>query len=326
VDAPLASSRRAYRDLLVGLLRQDERLYCLDTDTGLFAGVDFGVAAKRYINLGIAAHNLLGVAAGLAAAGKRPFVHIMAASASTRALEAVKLDIASNNLPVRMVATHGGLPTGHLAPTHYALEDLAIMRTLPAMTVVVPADAAATRELVSQSLDAAGPVYVRLERRDTPLLPASNPAELRLGVPERLRRGDDVLIVACGPYPVLAALHAHDCLAQLDISAEVLNVHTIKPIHTPTLVEAATRCDAVVTVEDHWVTGGLGAAVAETVSELCHTMVIRVGVPRTFAKAAGARETLLRLYGDPGEEVVVGALAALDEVRNRRTPLRLVDC
>ncbi len=316
-DAPGVSSRETYRDLLVELMQHDQRLYCLDTDTGLFNGVDFGAAADRYINLGIAEHNVMGAAAGLAASGKRPFVNTMAAFASTRALEAVKLDIAYNNLPVRVVATHGGLAAGHLGPSHHALEDLAIMRALPGMTVLVPADAAATRALIVQSLDLPGPVYIRLGRKGTPLIQASDPQSLRIGCAERLRSGDDVAIVACGPLPVMAALNAHDRLAQLDIpiSAEVLNLHTIKPIDTRALIDAATRCQAVVTVEDHWLTGGLGAAVAERLSELHPTLVIRVGVPDTFAEVPGEHETLLDLYGVSSEEVVVAALAALDEVK-----------
>jgi transketolase len=315
VDAPLVSSRQAYRDLLVALMRQQERLYCIDTDTGLFTGADFGPAADRYVNLGLAEHNLMGVAAGLAASGKQPFVNTMAAFASARALEAIKLDVVYDNLPVRVVATHGGPSSGHLGPTHHALEDLAIMRTLPGMTVLVPADAAATGALLRQSLELPGPVYMRLGRKATPLIPGSDARSLQIGRAERLRDGDDVVIVACGPYPVMAALHAHDSLAQLGTSAEVLNMHTIKPLDVKALVDAATRCRAVVTVEDHRVTGGLGAAVAERLSELCPTLVIRVGVPETFARVPGEPETLLRLNGVSGEEVVVAALAALDQVR-----------
>jgi transketolase len=164
------ATRDAYRDLLAALLPTDPRLYCLDSDTGLFTGVDFGPAAGRYLNLGIAEHTLMGTAAGLAAGGKLPFVNTMATFATTRALEALKIDVAYAGLPVRVVATHGGLSAGHLGPTHHCLEDLAIMRTLPGFTVVVPADADATVRAVRQSLDLPGPLYLRLGRKPTPPL------------------------------------------------------------------------------------------------------------------------------------------------------------
>src|SRR5258708_991432 len=148
-----------------------DRLICLDTDTGLFTSVDFGPAARRYVNVGIAEQNVMGMAAGLAASGWVPFVNTMAAFASTRALESVKIDIAYNKLPVRIAATHGGLSAGHLGPSHHCLEDLAIMRAMPGMTVLVPGDAAQTEALVAQTLDLSGPAYLRLGRSPTPPLP-----------------------------------------------------------------------------------------------------------------------------------------------------------
>ena len=174
-----AAARAAYRDLLIRLMAGDPRIYCLDSDTGLFAGADFGSAADRYLNLGIAEHNLMGVAAGLAASGRIPFVNTMATFATTRALEAVKIDIAYNRLPVRIVATHGGLAAGHLGPTHHSLEDLAIMRTLPGFTVVVPADSAAAEEAVLQTLDLPGPAYIRLGRSATPPIDRGPTAPVR---------------------------------------------------------------------------------------------------------------------------------------------------
>jgi transketolase len=295
-------TRQAYRDRLAALLPVHERTVCLDTDTGLFTGVDFGPAAARYLNIGIAEHNLMGMAAGLAASGWQPYVNTMAAFATARAAEAVKIDIAYNDLPVRIMATHGGLSSGHLGPTHQCLEDLAVMRALPNMTVVVPADAAATEAVVDASLDLPGPLYVRLGRKATPPLPTDVPPPV-LGLAQRLRTGADVLLVACGPYPVLAALDAADALAGAGIRAGVLNLHTLKPFDTDGLLTAAAGVPLVVTVEEHWRAGGLGAAVTETLAEHAPTRVARIGMPDTFAGYVGGHEDLLRHYDITAEAV-----------------------
>ncbi|MGH8934435.1 MAG: transketolase family protein [Egibacteraceae bacterium] len=306
------ATREAYRDALVKIMKSDELVYCLDSDTGLFTGVDFGCASGRYLNLGIAEQNLMGVAAGLDARGKYPFVNTMAAFASTRALEAVKIDIAYNRLPVRIVATHAGLSAGHLGPTHHGLEDLACLRTLPHMTVVVPVDAAQTRAVIRQSRLVKGPLYVRLGRKATP--PVAPAQSVAIGTVQWLRQGDDAVALACGPHPVMAALTAHEALRERGIGLAVANVHTIKPLDRAAIV-AAARGRVVVTVEDHWITGGLGGAVAELLSEACPTWVRRIGVPDTFASAAGPHEWLLEHYGITGDGVTQTVLAVLAEQR-----------
>ncbi|WP_030060692.1 MULTISPECIES: transketolase family protein, partial [Streptomyces] len=307
--APL-SSRETYRDVLLELMPADERLVCLDSDTGLFNGADFGTAAERYVNLGIAEHTLMGAAAGLARKGRIPFVNTMAAFASTRALEAVKLDIALNGLPVRIAATHSGVSAGHLGPTHHSLEDLAVMRLLPNMTVVVPADAAATASLLRQSLHLPGPVYLRLGRNATPDLPTDAPP-VELGRIQVLRRGDAVTLAACGPYPVHAALAAADQLAAAGIEATVLNVHTVKPLDTATLLTAAEVTGAVVTVEEHWRSGGFGSAVAEALAERSATTVRRIGMPDAFASVSGGHQYQLERAGITARAVVEQAREAL---------------
>jgi transketolase len=286
------STREAFRDALLAAMQVDQRLVCLDSDTGLFLGQDFGSAASRYVNLGIAEQNLLGAAAGLAKSGRIPVVNTMATFASTRALEAVKIDLAYANLPVRIAATHGGLSAGNLGPTHHSLEDLAIMRLLPNMTVLVAADATAAAALFAQSIELPGPVYLRLGRSATPELPDSAPP-LTLGQAQRLRSGTDVLLVACGGYPVLFALQAADVLAAAGIQAAVLNMHTIKPLD----IEALTELPApVVTVEEHWRAGGLGGAVVEALSE-SGRRVARVGVADRFVSMAGGQPFLLEQAG-----------------------------
>lgn len=316
------ATREAFRDALVSLMEVEERLVCLDTDSGLFKDVDFGSAAGRYVNIGIAEANLMGMAAGLAASGWLPFVNTMAGFAATRVLEQVKIDLAYNALPVRIAATHSGLSAGHFGPTHQSLEDLAVMRTLPNMTVLVPADAAQTASLVAQSVGLPGPVYLRLGRKATPPIDAEPPVVGRL---QCLRSGSDAVLVAAGPLPVAAALEAAEDLGAEGISAAVFNAHTIKPFDGAALAEAVADAALVVTVEDHWRTGGLGGAVAETLSELAPRRVLRVGVPDTFAKAVGGHEFLLRYHGVHAEAVTECVLRELggagpdDHHEQRRT-------
>lgn len=302
--------REAYRDHLLPLLDRHSNLICLDTDTGLFSAEHAAAAGEQYLNLGIAEHNLMGIAAGMAACGRMPFVNTMATFAASRALEAIKIDIAYNQLPVRIMATHGGLAAGHLGPTHHALEDLAVLRVLPGMTVVVPADAAAMEAFVEQSLSLAGPLYVRLDRKPSPPLPAA-PAPV-IGHAQTLRQGGDAVLVCCGPYPVLACLAAADVLAGRGIETTVLNLHTLRPLDTETLVEAARPAALVVTVEEHWRSGGLGGAVAEALAEAAPTRVLRLGMPDQFVDAVGNQEYLLTRYDLTAERVVTMVCTALD--------------
>ncbi|QIJ64526.1 transketolase C-terminal domain-containing protein [Streptomyces sp. JB150] len=304
------ATREAYRDALLPLLARHPELMCLDSDTGLFTADHAAAAGEQYLNLGIAEQNLMGVAAGMAACGRVPFVNTMAAFATSRALEAIKIDIAYNRLPVRIMATHGGLAAGHLGPTHQALEDLAVMRALPGMTVVVPADAAATEAFVAQSLDLPGPLYVRLGRKATPPLPAGPPPVI--GQAQTLRQGGDVVLASCGPYPVLACLAAADVLAGHGIEATVLNMHTLRPLDTETLTAAARPADLVVTLEEHWRGGGLGGAVAETLAEREPVRVVRLGVPDTFVDQVGSQEHLVAHYDLTAERVVRTVRTALD--------------
>ncbi|TDB78268.1 transketolase family protein [Micromonospora sp. KC723] len=312
-----ASTRHAYRDRLAELLPQHPRTVCIDTDTGLFTGSEFGDAGSRYLNIGIAEHNLMGMAAGMAASGWMPFVNTMAAFAASRAAESVKIDIAYNALPVRIMATHGGLSAGYLGPTHQSLEDLAVMRALPNMTVVVPADTAATRALVDTAMDLPGPLYARLGRKATPDLPDDAGLPV-VGTVQRLRTGPDVLIAATGPYPVHYAQQAADTLAGLGVGATVLNVHTLRPFDVAGLLDAAAGTRLVVAVEEHWHCGGLGAAVAETLAEHQPTPVARIGMPDTFAQHAGSHEDLLTHYRITADAVVDAVMSRI--TRERKAP------
>jgi transketolase len=294
------ATREAYRDALLPLLTRHPELMCLDSDTGLFSADHADAAGDQYLNLGIAEHNLMGIAAGMAASGRVPFVNTMAAFATSRALEFIKIDIAYNRLPVRIMATHGGLAAGHLGPTHHALEDLAVLRVLPGMTVVVPADAAATEAVVEQSLGLTGPLYVRLGRKPTPALPDAPPPVI--GQAQTLREGDDVMLVCCGPYPVLACLEAAKTLAGQGIEATVLNMHTLKPLDTGALAKHPAKL--VVTLEEHWRGGGLGGAVAEVLAEEAPRRVVRLGMPDGFVDVVGNQEHLVTHYDLTADRVV----------------------
>lgn len=314
IDGEPRSTRVAYRDRLLSLLPRHPRLLCLDTDTGLFSGADFGAAAHRYVNFGIAEHNLMVIAAGLAASGYTPFVNTMAAFAASRTAEAIKIDIAYNALPVRIMATHSGLSAGHLGPTHHALEDIAMMRALPNMTVVVPADATATEAAVEQAIDLPGPLYLRLGRKATASLPITAQPP-RIGVGQVLRAGRDVILICCGPHPVLACLAAAQELAADGTSVGVLNMHTVKPLDIERLCASTADATLVVTVEEHWLAGGLGGAVAEALSEHAPVRMLRLGVEDTFATVAGDQDVLTAHYGITSAAVTAKVRQALRQGR-----------
>lgn len=307
----MIATRYAYRDRLIALMASDPWVVCLDTDTGLFTTTDFGDAADRYIDLGIAEHTAMAAAAAMARAGWVPFVNTMATFASTRALESIKINIAYNGLPVRIMATHGGVAAGHLGFTHFALEDLAVMRALPNMTVVVPADASAVASVVEQSTAIDGPIYVRLGRKATAPLPEGvRPAVI--GQIQPLREGNDVVIVCCGPHPVLAALEAAEALGQGGIGAAVLNAHTLNPFDPAALLARTARATLVVTVEEHRPRGGLGGLVAEALAEWAPRRLLRIGLPDELHQGVGSQDQILERHGLAALDIVARTRAALE--------------
>lgn len=310
------ATREASRRALVRLAEHDPRVWCCDTDMG---GLEDGFARRcpqQYVDLGIAEANLMTVAAALAASGKIPFANTMASFACLRAGEQVKIDIAYNNLPVHILATHAGLSGGHFGPTHQSLEDLAVMRAMPNMAVVVPSDAAMAEQVVAAVAELPGPSYVRLGRRATPLVHPPG-FVFTLGRAAPLRDGADVTLVACGPHPVLAALTAHDLLAERGIAARVLDMATLKPFDTAAVVEAAGTGAGVVTVEEHSIIGGLGSAVAEALAEHAPVPLRRIGMPDRFCTHVGSQEELLEVYGITGPAVAEAAEALCRGRRQR---------
>ncbi|MFF4209107.1 transketolase family protein [Streptomyces sp. NPDC001796] len=309
-DRQNGSDRAAYRATLVELARADSRIWCLDSDMGGLEKQFQAVLPQQYVDLGIAEANLMSVGAALASTGILPFVNTMAAFASARALEQVKIDIAYHKLPVRIVATHSGLSAGHLGPTHHAQQDLAVMRSLPNMTVMTPADASETVRMVNAAAYLPGPVYIRLGRGPTEPVYHGD-AGFTVGEAVELRTGSDVTIVAAGSHSVLFALEAAERLAERGIEAAVLNMHTIKPLDVAAVVRAASSTAGIVTVEDHALLGGLGGAVAEAVAEHAPTRVLRVGVSDAFSSRPGGHRAQLVTGGVSPQNVLAAAMAVV---------------
>jgi transketolase len=306
--APAAGAGRdVYRRTLLELARADARVFCVDSDMG---GFEDGFAAElpaQYVNVGIAEANLLGTCAGLAAAGLIPFANTMSTFATTRACEQLKLDVAGSALPVRIVATHGGLSAGHYGPSHHALQDLAILRTMPHLTVLVPADAVETALAVRAAAYHPGPVFIRLGRGETPAV-HEGPYDFRIGRAAQLAGGDDVALLATGPLPVHYARQAARVLAGHGVAARVLNMHTVKPLDSAAVLAAARETGGIVTVEDHLVTGGLGGAVSEVVTAEHPCPVRRIGVPDAYLDRVGSETELLADAGVTVEHIVAEAL------------------
>lgn len=251
---------------------------------------------ERFFDCGIAEGNMMSVAAGIAAAGKTVFASSFAMFAAGRAFEQIRNSVAYPALNVKIGATHAGITVGEDGATHQCLEDIAIMRTIPGMTIINPADANEAYCAVEAAINHKGPVYMRFGRFAVPNLTAELAGyRFELGKGVVLRDGDDVTLVATG-YMVHLAVEAAEMLAGEGISARVINVHTIKPLDSELITRAALETGAVVTAEEHNVIGGLGGAVAEALAESAPVPVLRVGTRDVFGRSGQVPE-LLELYG-----------------------------
>ncbi len=264
---------------------------------------------KRHIECGIAEGNMMCVAAGLAAAGIMPFASSFAMFAAGRAFEQIRNSIAYPHLNVKIGATHAGITVGEDGATHQCLEDLALMRTLPGMVVINPADAMEARAAVEAAILYQGPVYLRFGRLAVPVIYDKDTYKFEMGKGVQMKEGTDVTIIATG-IMVDMALTAAEQLANEGISARVINMHTIKPIDRALVLEAAKATGAIVTAEEHNIIGGLGSAVAEVVSEGCPVPVLRVGVEDVFGRS-GTVPALLEAYGLTPANIVAKAKAAV---------------
>lgn len=297
------ATRDAYGLALVELGRAHEDVVVLDADLSKSTKTaDFAKAfPQRFINAGIAEQNMMGMSAGLAASGKVVFASSFAIFAAGRAFEQVRNSIAYPHLNVKVCATHAGLTVGEDGGSHQAVEDIALMRTLPNMTVVVPADGVSTRQFVQQLYDLEGPAYLRLGRPAVPVLYNEND-NITIGKGNLLREGSDVAIIACG-IMVSKALEAAELLSAKGINAAVADMHTIKPLDRELVIKLARQTGALLTVEEHSIIGGLGSAVCEVVCEACPVPVLRMGINDLFGQS-GSPDELLQHYGLTADNIV----------------------
>ena len=282
-------------------------------DADLAEATKTGIFKKKYPNrhfdCGIAEGNMMSVAAGVATTGKIPFVSTFAMFAAGRAFEQIRNSIGYPHLNVKICATHAGITVGEDGATHQCLEDIALMRTIPGMTVINPADAVETRAAVEAAILHDGPVYIRLGRLALPVINDKPDYKFELGKGIVMREGTDVTLVATGMM-VSVALEAAEQLQNEGISAAVVNIHTIKPLDKELIRRMATETGAIVTAEEHTVIGGLGAAVAETVCESCPVPVLRVGINDQFGRS-GKVPALLEAYGLTAARLIETAKAAV---------------
>ncbi|MGA7087516.1 MAG: transketolase C-terminal domain-containing protein [Candidatus Dormiibacterota bacterium] len=312
LGAPL---RDVFGSAVVDLASEDPRIVLLDADVGNSTRADLFDEAHpdRYLPMGVAEQNMMGVAAGLAAVGFVPFATTFAVFAAKRALDQIRVLIAQPRLPVKIAVGYTGLLTGMTGRTHQVVEDITIMRAMPNMVVIDPTDAVEMRQALRAAVDHDGPVYLRVYRERT--VNVFEPTyQFSLGVAPTLRYGADVSLISSGPQTGRVLLAA-ELLASEGIDARVVHVPTIKPLDQSAIVDAASATGLVVTIEEHSVIGGLGGAVAEVLSEHLPTRVIRLGLQDVFGES-GPNDALLEKYGLSPERVATQVAAIV--VRNRR--------
>lgn len=297
------ATRDSYGDALVELGKENENLIVLDADLAGATKTDKfkKVFPDRHIDCGIAEANMAGIAAGLSTCGKVPFMSSFAMFAAGRAFEQVRNSIGYPHLNVKIGATHAGISVGEDGATHQCLEDLALMREIPGMVVINPSDDVEAKAAVCAAYDYVGPVYLRFGRLAVPVINDTPDYQFEIGKGIVLKEGTDVTIFATG-LEVNETLEAEKLLAADGINAEIINIHTIKPIDAELVAASALKTGKVVTVEEHSVIGGLGSAVCEVLSEKAPTKVLRIGVNDTFGESGPAVE-LIKKYGLDGESI-----------------------
>ena len=302
-DKVMIATRESYGNALKEYAEEFPNLVVLDAD--LAGATKTGIFKKaypdRHIDCGIAEADMTGIAAGLATCGKIPFISSFAMFAAGRNFEQVRNSIGYPHLNVKIGATHAGISVGDDGATHQCNEDIALMRTIPGMTVIVPADDIEAKAAVRAALEYNGPVYLRFGRAAVPVINDRPDYHFEMGKGIRLRDGKDVSIFATGIL-VSAAIDAAEKLAADGISADVIDIHTIKPLDRELVIESAKKTGLVVTAEEHSVIGGLGGAVCECLSEECPTKVCRIGVKDRFGESGKASE-LIKIFGFDGDGV-----------------------
>ena len=303
-DVIKKATRESYGEALAELGEKYENLYVLDAD--LAAATKTGIFKKKYpdrfFDCGIAEANMMGVAAGLAATGKIPFASSFAMFAAGRAFEIVRNSIGYPHLNVKIGATHAGISVGEDGATHQCNEDIALMRTIPGMVIINPADDVEAKAAVAAALEHVGPVYMRFGRLAAPVFNDKDTYKFELGKGVLLREGNDITIVATG-LMVNEALVAADALKAEGINARVINIHTIKPIDKDIITKAAKETGIIVTVEEHSIIGGLGSAVSEVVTAAAPCKVVKIGVNDEYGHSGPAVD-LLKEFGLSSDNII----------------------
>lgn len=306
------ATRDSYGESLRDLAEKYPDLVVLDAD--LAAATKTGTFKKahpeRFFDCGIAEANMMGVAAGLAACGKIPFASTFAMFAAGRAYEIVRNSIGYPHLNVKIGATHAGISVGEDGATHQCNEDIALMRTIPGMTIINPADDVEAKAAVEAAIQMDGPVYLRFGRLAAPVFNDAANYKFELGKGITIKEGSDLTIVATG-LMVSESIKAAEMLSAEGINARVLNIHTIKPLDTELICRAAKETGLLVTVEEHSIIGGLGSAVTEAVCDCCPVPVVRIGVNDEYGHSGPAVE-LLKEFGLCAEAIVKKAKRALE--------------
>ncbi|MFC1598891.1 transketolase family protein [Patescibacteria group bacterium] len=302
-QSQLKSCRDAYGQALVKLANNNKNIVALTANLAESTRLlDFSKKyPERFFEVGVAEQNMAGIAAGLALEGKIPFCSSFAVFSPGRNWEQIKISVCYNNANVKIVSTHAGLSVGQDGATHQGMEDIALMRVLPNMTVISPCDYIETEKAIIAAVKTKGPVYIRLPRGKSPVF-TTNKTGFKIGKAEIFKEGKDVTIIGCGPL-VYEALKAASELKKNKIEAEVINCHTIKLIDTKTIIESAKKTGKVVTIEDHQIHGGLGGAVAEALSQNYPVPVEIIGMPDSFGES-GEPQELLDKYKINSQEII----------------------
>ncbi|WP_195940788.1 transketolase family protein [Romboutsia sp. 1001713B170131_170501_G6] len=304
------ATREAYGKALVKLGQVNDNVVVLDADLSKSTKTNdfYKTFPDRFFNMGIAEQNLIGAACGFAAAGKIPFASSFAMFATGRAFEVIRNSACYPKLNVKVCATHAGITVGEDGATHQSVEDIAIMRSIPNMTVMVPADGVEAEQMIFEAAKVYGPMYVRLGRSAVPTIFDEN-YKFEIGKGTIVREGNDLTIIACG-IMVNEAIIASEVLKSEGINARVINMSTIKPIDKELIITAAKETGAIVTAEEHSILGGLGSAVSEVVTEECPVVVKKVGINDTFGES-GTPAELVKKYGLTSDDIVKAAKEAI---------------
>ncbi|MCM8821615.1 MAG: hypothetical protein NC831_02220 [Candidatus Omnitrophica bacterium] len=310
--------RQSFIKVLTELARKDEKIFLLTGDLGFSVFEKFREEfPHRFLNIGVAEQNMIGIASGLALSGKIAFVYSIIPFLIMRPFEQIRLDICYQNVNVKIVGSGGGFAYGSAGCTHHATEDISIMRSLPNMTVICPADPVETELAIKCSVEYDGPVYIRIGREKQKIY--YKEPEFKIGKGIIVREGDHITIISTGDM-LKNVLEAARKLSEMNIDARIISMHTVKPIDAAVILKSANETKAIFTVEEHNIIGGLGSAVAEVLMESrCKNIIFRrIGIPDTFAKKVGSQEYLKEVYGLSVDSILKTIVEVYDGNRRKR--------